>query len=136
LNISSEVGRQGYISLAGAAGLNDDATRAKIDFVRAEAARAGRDPQAIEISNFVFIMMMADSAAASGSMREAVGGGLGLSADAAARAPMALIGTPDEMVAELRRRMVDWEMREVVFQFQDEAVVRRFAREVLPALRG
>ena len=29
-----------------------------------------------------------------------------------------------------------WDVREVVFQFQDEAIVTRFAREVLPALRG
>jgi len=136
LNIISEVGRRGYISLAGAAGLDDDATRAKIDFVRAEAARVGRDPHAIEISNFVFVMAMADSADASRTLREGVGAGLGLSAEAAARAPMALIGTPDEMVAEIGRRVEAWETREVVFQFQDEAVVRRFAREVMPAFRG
>jgi hypothetical protein len=48
---------------------------------------------------------------------------------------MVLIGTPEEMVAELRRRAKDWNLRELVLQFQDEGTVTRFAREVMPALR-
>lgn len=134
LNIISEVGKRGYISLAGASELNDDAFRAKIDFLRAETARAGRKPDAIEISNFAFIMAMADSTEGSRALRDGMAAGLGVPADAVSRAPMALLGTPDEMVAELRRRASAWGVKEVVFQFQDEAVVRRFAREVMPAL--
>src|SRR5262245_25911612 len=49
LNIISEVGARGYISLEGAAKLDEDVTRSKIDFLRAEAKRAGRDPMSIEI---------------------------------------------------------------------------------------
>jgi probable F420-dependent oxidoreductase len=136
LNIIAEVGRRGYISMDGASRLDDDATRAKIDFVRAEAARAGRDPQSIEISNFAFVMMLADSTEVSRATREGLAAGLGIPVDAVARAPMTLIGTPDEMATELRRRAAAWEVREVVFQFQDEGVIRRFAREVMPVLRG
>ena len=66
----------------------------------------------------------------------AMAGGLGMSVDTVARSPMALIGTSEEMVAELRRRQEVWDVREVVFQFQDEAVVRKFAREVIPAFRA
>jgi alkanesulfonate monooxygenase SsuD/methylene tetrahydromethanopterin reductase-like flavin-dependent oxidoreductase (luciferase family) len=136
LNIIAAVGRRGYISMEGASRLDDDATRAKIDFVRAEAARAGRDPQAIEISNFAFVLVLADSAEAARAAREGMAAGLGVPVDAVARAPMTLIGTREEMVAELRRRAAAWGVREVVIQFQDEAVVERFAREVMPALRG
>jgi probable F420-dependent oxidoreductase len=134
LNVIAEVGHRGHISMEGASRLDDDATRAKVDFVRAEAARAGRDPQSIEISNFAFVMMLADSAEASRTMREAMAAGFGVSAEAVTHAPMTLIGTPEEMVAELRRRAAVWEVREVVFQLQDEAAVERFAREVMPAL--
>ena len=133
LNIIADVGRRGYISMEGASRLDDDATRAKIDFVRAEATRIGRDPRAIEISNFAFIVMLADSAEASRGMRDAMATGLGIPVDAVARAPMTLIGTPEEMAVELRRRAQAWDVREVVFQFQDEAAVKRFAREVIPA---
>ena len=136
LNVIADVGRRGYISMQGASRLDADAFRAKIDFVRAEAARLGRDPQAIEISNFAFTTKLADSAAAAQAMREGMAGMLGTTADAIVRTPMALIGTPNEMIAELRRRAAVWDVRETVFQCQDEGTVTRFAREVAPALRG
>ena len=136
LNLISEVGRRGYISMAGAAKLDDDAFRAKIDFVRSEAERIGRDPQAIEISNFAFTMMLCDSAEAARATREGMAAFLDTTPDAVARAPMVLIGTAEEMIAEVRRRAIEWEVRELVFQFQDEAVVKHFARDVIPALRG
>jgi alkanesulfonate monooxygenase SsuD/methylene tetrahydromethanopterin reductase-like flavin-dependent oxidoreductase (luciferase family) len=136
LNVIADVGRRGYISMQGASRLDDDAFREKIDFVRAEAARLGRDPKSIEISNFGFVMMLCDSAETARATREAMAGGLGITPEAAGRAPMSLIGTSEEMVAELRRRRAAWDVREFVFQFQDEAVVKKFAREVIPALRG
>jgi probable F420-dependent oxidoreductase len=136
LNLISEVGREGYISAKGAGRLDDDAFRAKIDFLRAEAARLGRDPQAIEISHFVFTLLPAESADGARAMREAVANFLEISPDAATRAPLSLVGTPDDMIAELRRRESAWDVREMVFQFQDQKVVEKFARDVMPALRG
>jgi probable F420-dependent oxidoreductase len=135
LNVISEVGKQGYISMAGAAKLDEDAVRSKIDFVRAEAKKLGRDPQSIEISNFAFTLMLVDSREAGQAMREGMAGVLGATPELVGRAPMVLIGTPDEMIAEIQRRARDWDVREVVLQLQDEGTVTRFAREVLPALR-
>ncbi len=135
LNIIADVGQRGYISMQGASKLDGDAIRAKVDFVRAEAVRVGRDPQSIEISNFAFAMMFADSAAAAQATREAMAGGLGVAPEAVGRAPMTLIGTPDEIIAELRRRTTAWDVREVVIQHQDEVTTARLAREVMPALR-
>lgn len=135
VNIISPVGQQGYISIQGAAELDSDAFRSKIDFLRAEAARLGRDPQAIEISNFVFMLMLADSPDASRRMREEMGAVTNATPDDVGRAPMALIGTTEEMVTELRRRAGEWDVAEVVLQWQDEKVAETFAREVLPALR-
>lgn len=135
LNIIAEVGRQGYISMKGASDLDADAFRAKIDFVRAEAVRVGRDPKAIEISNFAFMMMLADSPEASQQMRDGLAAGLNVSPDDVSRAAMALVGTSEEMVTELRRRESAWDVSEVVMQWQDQKVTEQFAREVLPALR-
>ena len=70
------------------------------------------------------------------TMREGMAAGLGLTPEAVGRAPMTLIGTPEEMVAELQRRARVWDVREVVIQLQDESVAQTFAREVIPALRG
>ena len=136
LNVIADVGQQGYISMAGAAQLNDDAFRAKIDFVRAEAARLGRDPSAIEISNFAFTMALCDSPDVARQTREAMAAFLSVPPDAVATAPMALIGTSEDMVTELRRRARVWDVREIVIQWQDRKVTERFAREVIPNVRG
>jgi probable F420-dependent oxidoreductase len=135
LNLIAEVGHRGYISMQGASELNDDAFRAKIDFVRAEAARLGRDPKAIEISNFAFMMVLADSPDVSRQTREGMAAVLSVTPDDVGRAPMALIGTAQEMVSELRWRATNWDVSEVVLQWQDPATTERFAREVMPELR-
>jgi probable F420-dependent oxidoreductase len=135
LNVIADVGRRGYISMQGAARLDDDLFRSKVDFVRAEASRLGRDPRAIEISHFAFTLMLADSSDASRSTREAMAGMLRTTAEAVAQSPMTLIGTPDEVIAELQRRASEWDVRETVIQLQDESLATRFAREVMPSLR-
>lgn len=135
VNIVADAGSRGYISMQGAARLDDDRFRSKVDFLRAEAVRLGRDPGAIEISHFAFTFMLAESSDAAHSMREGMAGMLHTTPDAVAQSPMGLIGTPEEIIAELQRCVSAWDVREVVIQLQDEAVVTRFAREVIPALR-
>jgi len=135
LNVIADVGKRGYISMQGASQLDHDRFREIVDFVRAEAARVGRDPKSIEISNFAFSFMIADSPEASRAIREGMAGMFGTTVEAAAQSPMALVGTPDEMIAELKRRAQAWDVREVVIQLQDEGMATRFAREVMPALR-
>ncbi len=46
--------------------------------------------------------------------------------------PLALIGTPEECVAELKRRVREWEVSSFVFSFPGEQAMRRLAEEVLP----
>jgi len=135
LNIISDVGRQGYISMDGVKKLSDDAFRKKVDFVRAESKRLGRDPQAVAMSNVCFTVMIADSAKAAQAMREGMSGMLGVPPEAALQAPMVFAGTPDEIITEIGRRERDWEVREVVIPHNDEGTVQRFARDVLAAMR-
>ena len=80
--------------------------------------------------------MLAETSDAARSMREGMAGMLHTTPEAVAQSPMGLIGTPDEVIAELRRRASAWDVRETVIQLQDEALAMRFAREVMPALRG
>lgn len=136
LNLISDVGRKGYISMEESARLDDEAFRAKIDFVRSEAAKHGRDPQSIEISNFAFTMMVSKSEKAIAEMRQGMAAFLGATPETVGRVPMVLVGTPEEIVVEVRRREKAWDVREVVFQFQDRGMVELFAQEVIPALRG
>jgi probable F420-dependent oxidoreductase len=132
LNIISDIGRDGYISVPHAAKLVDDAFRAKVRFVREEAARLGRDPRAIRISNVAFTAAITDSPAATRATAESFAGMFGLPPDAIVRSPLFLIGTPEECVTELRRRARDWEVAEFVISFTGVDTMRTLAEKVLP----
>ncbi|MGH7788054.1 MAG: LLM class flavin-dependent oxidoreductase [Candidatus Binatia bacterium] len=132
INIISDAGRPGYISLAEIGKLTDESYQGKIRFVREEAARLGRDPRAIRISNVIFTTIITDSPAATRAAAEGMAGFFRLPADAVGRSPLALIGTPEECAAELQRRKRDWDISQFIFSFSDEAVMRRLATEVFP----
>ena len=133
INLIPGAGKAGYISVAEVARLTDEVFAAKVRFMRAETARLGRPARAVKISNVAFTTMITDSAEATRAMGEAMAGFLGLPAEIVHRSPMALIGTPDECVAELHRRARDWEVEQVIFSIQQPALLERIGREILPA---
>jgi probable F420-dependent oxidoreductase len=133
VNIISEVGKPGYIKLANTNRFTDASFKEKVRFVRQEAARHGRDPQAIKISHVVFSAILTDSTAATQQMAENTAGMMGVSPDDIRHSPIFLIGTSDECVAELQRRAREWELSEVVFSWSlGEAGMQKLAKEVLP----
>ena len=72
VNIIPDAGKQGHISIAQLKQMNDVAYQEKIRFVREEAVRHGRDPDAIRISSFLFAFNLTDSQAAARQMAEAM----------------------------------------------------------------
>jgi probable F420-dependent oxidoreductase len=132
INIISDAGRPGYISMQEISKLTDESFRAKIRFVREEASRHGRDPKAIRISNVMFATIVTDSPEATRAMAAAMAPAFNSTPQTITRSPMALIGTPEECVAELRRRRQEWDVSQFVFSSADEATVRRLGAEVLP----
>lgn len=132
VNIIADTGRKGFISLAEISKLTDESFRAKIRFVREEAARRGRDAKAIRISNVIFSTIITDNEASARSAAEGMAAFFQLPAEAIVRTPLALIGTPEQCVAELRRRIAAWELDQVVFAFSDEGTMTKLAKDVLP----
>ncbi len=132
VNIISDVGRAGYIRMSEAAAFTDEAFRARVQFVREEAARHGRDGDAIRMSNVVFTLILADSPAQSQAAAERMSAVFSTQPDAVRRSPMALIGTPEECVTELRRRANVWDVSEVVFSGVRDDAIRRLGEQVLP----
>jgi probable F420-dependent oxidoreductase len=132
VNIISDAGKAGYISLANVAKLTNDSFRAKIRFLREEAHKHGRDGGAIKISNVLFSAFITDSPAATQAMAEAMAPMFNVTAEAMLRSPMALIGTPEQCIAELQRRRREWDVSQVIFSFAGEDVMRRLAEQVLP----
>jgi len=118
--------------------MTDASFRHKIDFVREEARRRGRDVAAIKFSNFIFTYLITDSNEATRKTAEMMAAGFGMpSAESMLQSPMALIGTPDQCIAELQRRAKSWGVSQFIFATVmgiDEAQVRRLYEQVLSHL--
>ena len=134
VNIIAEVGAAGYISTAETARLTDEAFRAKVRFLRSEAARHGRDGAQIRISNVAFTTMLTDSPAATEAACQALAGFFRIPAAAVPQSPLALVGTPEAVAAEISRRRREWDVSQMVFSIQTVEQMERLAREVLPAV--
>ena len=133
VNIISDAGRAGTILMTEVAKVTEDAFLGKLDFVRAEAKAAGRNPDAITFSSTIFMPMITDGEAEAEGFASTMGGMFGLDAAQVKRMPMALIGTPAECAAELKRREKAWGVRHYIMSgFGGPALSERFARDVAP----
>jgi len=133
VNIISDAGRAGTVLMSEVAKVTEDAFQAKIDFVRTEARAAGRNPDAITFSSTIFMPMITETEAQGNEFAGGMGGAFGLSAEQVKRMPMALIGTPDECVAELKRREREWGTKHYILSgFGGPGLAERFAREIAP----
>lgn len=136
INIISDAGKPGYISLEQVAKLTNDSFREKVKFVRDEAAKLGRDPKQIRISNVLFTCMLTDSPAATQSMAAAMAPMFQTTAEGLLQSPMALVGTPEECVAEMKRRVREWEIDQFVFSNVPADAARQIAEKVIAPMRG
>lgn len=133
VNIIADAGKPGYIKLENVARLTDEAFTSKVKFLRDEAARHGRDGTKIRISNMIFSTILTDSPAATRATAEGMAPMFHTTPEGMLRSPMALIGTPDECTAELKRRARDWDVTQVLFGGGlDARTQQRLAEEVLP----
>jgi probable F420-dependent oxidoreductase len=133
VNIVSDSGRAGYIAIANAIKLSDDTFRKKVDFLRAEADRAGRDGRAIRISAMIFTAQLTESRAEAQAAVEGMAAMFGVPASAVLASPLFLVGTPDDCIAELKRRQKAWDLSEVVLSGAGAPdLLERFGREILP----
>jgi alkanesulfonate monooxygenase SsuD/methylene tetrahydromethanopterin reductase-like flavin-dependent oxidoreductase (luciferase family) len=134
VNLIPDAGRGGKISLENVKRMTDDSFRAKVDFVRQEAKRVGRNPDAIRVSNFVYALAITDSRDATRKTAETLGQMLGHTPEGMLASPMSLIGTPEECVVELRRRAKSWGVSQFIFSTilgVDERTIRRLREDVI-----
>src|SRR6202167_5526853 len=134
INIIPDAGKRGHISMEVVKRTNDKSFREKVSFVRDEANRLGRKPDAVRVSNFVFGTVLTDSREASRNTAEAMAPMFQQTADEILAAPMLLIGTPEECVVELKRRAKDWGTSQMIFTGevgQNEKLMRDLREKVL-----
>jgi probable F420-dependent oxidoreductase len=132
INIISEVGTKGQITLKNITRFSEDSFRDKVDFVHAEAKRHGRDPQSVRISNVIFTLIITDSPAGTRQAAEGMAPMFSLTPDAMLRMPLALIGTPEEIVTEIKRREREWDVSQIIFSGGADNQMERLAKDVMP----
>jgi probable F420-dependent oxidoreductase len=134
VNVSPDSGKRGYISMEVARRMTDESFREKVRFVRDEARRIGRKPDAVRVSNFIFATTISDSREASRKAAEMMASMFSQTADQILASPMILIGTPDQCIAELKRRAKEWGTSQVIFTGevgQNEKLMRDLREKVL-----
>jgi alkanesulfonate monooxygenase SsuD/methylene tetrahydromethanopterin reductase-like flavin-dependent oxidoreductase (luciferase family) len=134
VNLIPDAGKRGKISLENVKRMTDQSFRERADFVRQEAKRLGRNPDAIHLSNFVFTHAITDSRDATRKTAEMMGPMLGQTPEGILASPMSLIGTPDECVVELKRRAKEWGVSQFIFSTfmgMDEKTIRRLREDVI-----
>lgn len=135
VNIIADVGQAGQITLGNLAKLTDDVFRSKVRFVRDEAKRLGRDPGTIRISNVIFTLVLTSSKDETRETASHMAPMFDTTPEGMLRSPLALIGTPDECAAELRRRVAEWDISQFIFSGGAEGSMRTLSENVLPQVR-
>ncbi len=134
INIIPEAGKRGHISMEVVKRTNDKSFREKVAFVRDEAKKLGRKPEAVKVSNFVFATILSESREATRKTAEMMAPMFQQTADELLVSPMILIGTPEECIAELKRRAKDWGTQQTIFTGevgQNEKLMRDLYEKVL-----
>jgi probable F420-dependent oxidoreductase len=106
----------------------------RIALVRRAAEAAGRDPASVEIGGFL-LTRVTGSPAETATVARALGGAFGVDEKAVRESPLALIGTPAEIAAELARRRDAFGLRWVLLTGgPSRETLETFGKEIIPSL--
>lgn len=132
LHLIPGLGAPGTTTLEAVRAFSDEAVGEKLAVVRAAELAAGRAPGSVKLATTIFTYALTDSPVATRTRAESLVGVFGATADDVLRHPDVLLGTPEEMEAELRRRQAAHGMEMVAVNFADAAQIEAFGREVIP----
>ena len=127
-------GRLGKLVLEDAMQFDVAEYRHRSELLRGHARAAGRDPDEIVLSQFVFVTLGADRASAEAMLR-GMAQMMGLDDVARARqSPSVLVGDAAACRDELRRRIEDLGVSYFFCRFTDATIMERFAADVIAKL--
>ncbi len=127
-------GRLGALDLADVMKFDAAEFRRRADVMRAHARAAGRDPQTITLSQFVFVTLGPDRSTAD-AMLQGMAQAMGLADVAAARqSPSVLVGDAEGCREEIRHRVEEMGVGYFVCRFADADTMQRFADTVMARL--
>jgi probable F420-dependent oxidoreductase len=127
-------GKLGRIELDDAMRFDVTEYQRRAGLVRDAARAAGRDPAAIELSQFLFVTLGEDRAAAD-AMLAGMAQVMGLTdVEAARRSPSVLVGDADACQAELRWRAAELGVSYFFCRFTDLGTMQAFGERVIARL--
>jgi probable F420-dependent oxidoreductase len=113
--------------------LAPERVREKVGWVREAAAKAGRDPGAIEFNSLSFVVAVADDPK---PLRELLARNTGMSVEQVADCPLFLTGSAAELRDRLEQRREQTGISYVVVQGSKREVLETFAEAVVAPLAG
>ncbi|MGH7789266.1 MAG: LLM class flavin-dependent oxidoreductase [Candidatus Binatia bacterium] len=128
------IGKAGTTTLDELRKFGDTVLPEKLARVRAAAIAAGRAADSVRFASTIFNYSMTASAADTVAMAERMGGLFGMTPAEFLRHPIGLVGTPEEMIAELRRREREHGLSLLAINFSNPKQIRDFGERVLPHL--
>lgn len=127
-------GRLGKIDIEDAMKFDAGEFRRRVEILRGHARAAGRDPKAIELSQFLFVTLGDDRASAD-AMLQGMAQMMGMSdLEPARHSPSVLVGDPEQCRDEIRRRQEDLGVTYFICRFTDPEMMERFADKVIARL--
>jgi len=125
--------REGRITPAAARDLTAERVAEKLDWLRAGVESAGRSMDDVELNSLVFVVAITDDPK---PVREGLSRAFGMSPDEVAETPLALTGSASEIRDRLEARREATGISYVVIQGGDDALLERFAAEIVAPLAG
>lgn len=106
----------------------------RVSFFRAACKELGRDPEEVELSAMVYVVI-GESPAQARSFAEAMAQALGVNdLEAVYRSPNTLVGTVEQVADEVHRRREEMGVTYFFCHFPVQEMFERFCREVVPRL--
>ena len=124
---------EGRVTPDTARDLNPEGVRAKVEWVREGAERAGRDPGTIELNSLVFAVAIGDDPS---GIRQALSGQTGMTPDEVADCPLFLTGSAGEIRERLEKRREQTGISYIVIQGDDPNRLEEFAEGIVAPLTG
>jgi probable F420-dependent oxidoreductase len=130
-------GAKGKIDIADALAFDEAEFRRRVDLLASQCKEVGRDFSAIELSGMVYVLIGKTEAEAD-TMAAVTAQMMGIDASSLAAvrtSPSTLVGTPEQVAGEMRRRARTLGVTYYFCNFLAPGMLELFGREVIPRLR-
>lgn len=134
IHMVPQLGKAGTTTMEEIAKLSDAAVATKLARVRAAEAAAGRPAGATRFATTIFNYVPTVSPAETASAAEGLSAVFGVAPDDLRRHPVSLMGTPEEMIDEIRRREDVHGLSMLAVNFATQDQVRTFGERVVAKL--